>query len=94
MQYVLHPGLEKPNVSFDVYKRFRETFSGTLMINGGLNIESAVEYLQDGCADLASFGCLFLANANLPELVAAGIATDSLNPGDFPAKHSICDADL
>jgi 2,4-dienoyl-CoA reductase-like NADH-dependent reductase (Old Yellow Enzyme family) len=68
-------------VSFDVYKRFRESFSGTLMINGGLSIESAVEYLQNGCADLASFGCLFVANANLPALVAAGVATDSMNSG-------------
>lgn len=78
---LLATGLEKPNVSFDTFRRFRQTFSGTLMVNGGISVEAAQQYVADGTADLVAFAGLFIANANLPALVAAGFSTDKLNPG-------------
>lgn len=72
--------LDKPNFKTDVFRYFRKHFKGTLMINGGLSPEKANKYVEDGTADLASFGVLFLANANLPELVATG---QELNQGGW-----------
>ena len=51
------------------------------MINGGISIEAAEKYVEDGVGDLVSFGGLFIANANLPQLVAAGFGTAQMNPG-------------
>ena len=34
------------------------------------------EYVADGTADLVSYGALFLANANLPALIATGKPID------------------
>lgn len=36
----------------------------------------AAEYIKDGTADVVSFGVLFLANANLPDLLRAGKELD------------------
>lgn len=72
--------LDKPNFDTDVFRYFRKYFKGTLMINGGLSPEKANEYVEDGTADLVSFGVLYLANANLPELLASG---QELNQGGY-----------
>lgn len=45
-----------------------------------LEILQADEYVADGTADLVAFGVPFLANANLPELLAHGSA---LNAGGW-----------
>lgn len=42
------------------------------MINGGISPSKAEEYIQEGVADLAAFGVLYLANANLPHLLKEG----------------------
>lgn len=75
-------GLSEPNLKTDVFKFFRERYSGSLMINGGLAIEQGNAYCADGTADLVSFGSPFIANANLPELVAAGYGHGQLNAGE------------
>lgn len=72
--------LDKPNFEADVFRYFRKYFKGTLMINGGLTPDQATEYAEDGTADLVSFGVLYLANANLPELLATG---QELNQGGW-----------
>lgn len=72
--------LDKPNFDIDVFRYFRKYFKGTLMINGGLSPEKANEYVEDGTADLVAFGVQFLANANLPELLATG---QELNQGGW-----------
>lgn len=64
--------LDKPNFDTDSLRYFRQYFKGTLMVNGALTPEKATEYVEDGTADLVSFGVLFLANANLPDLIATG----------------------
>ena len=40
----------------------------------------AAEYVKDGIADLVAFGVLYVANANLPELIASG---KELNQGGW-----------
>ncbi|PNH11896.1 putative 12-oxophytodienoate reductase 12 [Tetrabaena socialis] len=76
-----------PNVSFDVFRHFRSIFSGTLMINGGLGIETGEQYVSEGVADLVSYGGLFIANANMPALVAAGVKTGGLNPAGYDPRN-------
>eukprot|EP00195_Chlamydomonas_chlamydogama_P001227 CAMPEP_0202922876 /NCGR_PEP_ID=MMETSP1392-20130828/78154_1 /ASSEMBLY_ACC=CAM_ASM_000868 /TAXON_ID=225041 /ORGANISM="Chlamydomonas chlamydogama, Strain SAG 11-48b" /LENGTH=357 /DNA_ID=CAMNT_0049616529 /DNA_START=311 /DNA_END=1384 /DNA_ORIENTATION=- len=76
-------GLQAPHVGFDVFERFRERYTGTLMINGGLSVESAESYISRGKADLASFGVPFIANPRLPALVAEGKRSADLNPAGW-----------
>lgn len=45
----------------------RKKFEGTLILNGGYDARSATQTIEDGLADLISFGVLFLANPDLPE---------------------------
>lgn len=45
---------------------FRPFFSGTLICNNGLTPDTALEKIQEGEADLVSFGRLFIANPDLP----------------------------
>lgn len=84
--YFRFAGLEKPNVAADVWQHFRKGYKGTLMANGGLSIEAGQQLVKDGVADLISYGVPFIANASLPDLIAAGYATSQLNPGGFDAK--------
>ncbi|KAH7284192.1 hypothetical protein KP509_34G043100 [Ceratopteris richardii] len=72
--------LEKPNFNVDVFQYFRKYYKGILMINGALSPEKANQYVEEGTADLVAFGVLFLANANLPELLATG---QELNQGGW-----------
>ena len=45
----------------------RNKFEGTLILNGGYDAGSGTRAIEDGLADLISFGVLFLANPDLPE---------------------------
>ena len=45
----------------------RKKFEGTLMLNGGYSARSGNDAIEEGLADLISFGVLFLANPDLPE---------------------------
>eukprot|EP00250_Pteridium_aquilinum_P007415 c17137_g1_i1 orf=218-1408(+) len=78
--YYKFAGLQKPHFDTDIFRYFRKYFKGTLMINGGLTPEKANEYVEDGTADLVAFGVPFVANANLPELLATG---QELNQGGW-----------
>ncbi|EFJ17318.1 hypothetical protein SELMODRAFT_178917 [Selaginella moellendorffii] len=73
-------GLDKPNFETDVFQFFRKHFKGTLMINGGIQPQKAEEYVEEGTCDLVCFAVLFIANANLPQLLAAG---QELNMGGW-----------
>jgi N-ethylmaleimide reductase len=48
-------------------KRFRNNFSNLLIRNGGYNKERAKEVLENGEADLVSFGTPFISNPDLTE---------------------------
>ncbi|CAM6116659.1 unnamed protein product [Calypogeia fissa] len=75
--------LTEPNFKIDVWEFFRKHYKGSLMINGGLSPEKADEYVANGTADTVAFGVIFLANANLPELLASG---SELNNGGWETK--------
>lgn len=45
----------------------RSTFPRTLILNGGYNAQIGTAAIEDGNADLISFGTPFLANPDLPE---------------------------
>ncbi|KXZ54249.1 hypothetical protein GPECTOR_5g34 [Gonium pectorale] len=85
--YYRFVGLPGPNISFDPFRRFRSAgYKGNLGINGGLGVEQGESYVAEGVADLVIYGVPFIANANLPDLVAAGVKTAGLNAGGFNMK--------
>lgn len=51
----------------EVAKHFRKIYKGTIIINRGFNKETANKVLNDGDADLVSFGVPFIANPDLVE---------------------------
>jgi len=63
----------------EVAKHFRKIYKGTLIINRGFNKEAAEKIINDGDADLVSFGVPFIAN---PDLVARFKINASLNTPD------------
>jgi len=56
-----------PGAIQEVAKHFRKIYNGTIIINRGFNKETAIRVLNDGDADLVSFGVGFLANPDLVE---------------------------
>ncbi len=62
-----------------VAKHFRPLYKGTLIINKGFNKETANKVLEQGDADLVSFGVPFLAN---PDLVKRFETDAELNQPD------------
>ncbi|KAG2428686.1 hypothetical protein HXX76_011391 [Chlamydomonas incerta] len=84
--YFRFVGLSEPNIKFDAFRLFRNIYTGALMVNGGLSVEQGEELVKSGTADLVAYGVPFIANANLPALVAAGVKSAGLNPGGFDAK--------
>lgn len=53
----------KPRVT----EKLRQTFKGTLMVNGGLTREIGEKLLKDSTADLVCYGMPFIANPDLVE---------------------------
>ncbi len=51
----------------EVAKHFRKIYKGIIIINRGFTKETAAKVLQDGDADLVSFGVPFIANPDLVE---------------------------
>ncbi|OIT02741.1 12-oxophytodienoate reductase 1 [Nicotiana attenuata] len=51
----------------DCLKSIRMAFEGTLIASGGYNKTKGDEAIAESCADLVSFGRLFLANPDLPK---------------------------
>jgi 2,4-dienoyl-CoA reductase-like NADH-dependent reductase (Old Yellow Enzyme family) len=56
-----------PALSRDFLRKFRESYSGTLILAGSLDKRRAEQFLQDGLIDLAAFGQPFIANPDLVE---------------------------
>ncbi|MBV8201605.1 MAG: alkene reductase, partial [Acidobacteria bacterium] len=57
----------------------RRAFRGPLVINGGLDRDSAEAALRNGDGDAAAFAVMFLANPDLPERFAAGASFNLLD---------------
>lgn len=69
-----HGGIKVPT------QILRTLFSGTLMVNGGYDLERGNAVLSSKKADLVSFGIPFIANPDLPQRFALNVP---LNPPDF-----------
>jgi N-ethylmaleimide reductase len=67
----------------DLVKRSREIFSSILIRNGGYNKERAQEVLENGEADLISFGTPFISNPDFPERIKKGVALNAPLPDFF-----------
>lgn len=63
-----------PDAVQEVAKHFRQIYKGTIIINRGFNKETATKVLNNGDADLVSFGVPFLANPDLVERFRANAA--------------------
>ena len=68
-----------PDAIQQVAKHFRKIYNGTIIINRAFTKETANQTLNEGDADLVSFGVPFLAN---PDLVARFKADAILNQPD------------
>lgn len=60
--------------SFDALRVVRGHYSGVLIANGSIDLDSAEHLLADGHADAVAFGREFLANPDLPLRAAAHAA--------------------
>jgi len=56
-----------PHTIQHVAKHFRPIYKGTLMINNGFTQKTANKVIEDGLADLVSFGKLYISNPDLVE---------------------------
>jgi N-ethylmaleimide reductase len=63
----------------------RERFDGALILNGGYDVLSAEQVIEDGLADMVSFGVPFIANPDLPRRFATGA---SLNAPDSTTYYA------
>lgn len=63
----------------EVARHFRKIYKGTIIINRGFTKETAQKVLDEGDADLVSFGVPFIANPDLVERFKADV---SLNTPD------------
>ncbi len=69
-------------VDFD-YTGLKKAFGGTYIANGGYDRERAEAVLEEGRADLVSFGASYLANPDLPERLKADSPLNDPDPSTF-----------
>lgn len=55
-----------PHAEPHIARRYRPRYSGTLMINSSFNQARGNRVIEEGLADLVSFGKLFISNPDLP----------------------------
>jgi len=67
----------------EVAKRYRPLYDGTIIINRGFNKATASQVLNDGDADLVSFGVPFIANPDLVERFKADAPLSQADPLTF-----------
>jgi N-ethylmaleimide reductase len=63
--------------------QIRGKFDGTLILNGGYDATSGSGVIEDGLADLVSFGTPFLANPDLPGRFRRGAPLNCEDPSTF-----------
>jgi N-ethylmaleimide reductase len=88
-----------------VLHHFRALYSGSLILNVGLNARHGEELLQQGLGELVAFGRDFIANPDLVERIRRGAALNEQRPEgyygdsaagytDYPTLHVKDAADL
>src|SRR5207302_10217380 len=68
------------NVDFDYHGLFRPLFPGSYLRGGGLTQAAADDLLENGAADAAVFGALFVANPDLPRRFERNAVLNSPDP--------------
>ncbi|MBD3903292.1 alkene reductase [Chryseobacterium sp. Ch-15] len=78
-----------PNAVQEVAKHFRKIYKGTIIINRAFTKETATKVLEDGDADLVSFGVPFLANPDLVERFKTDAPLNAPNQDTFYTPGAI-----
>jgi N-ethylmaleimide reductase len=65
------------------YESLKDAFGGTYIANGGYTRERAEAVLEEGRAELVSFGASYLANPDLPEKLMANAPLNDPDPSTF-----------
>ncbi|WP_042263216.1 alkene reductase [Paraburkholderia heleia] len=66
-----------------IIKLMRRRFNGVLMLAGGYTLETAIQAIESGRADLIAFGRPFIANPDLPARLRAALPLNEADPGTF-----------
>jgi len=74
---------EHPNLEADVISFYGAQFNNTVIANGGYNQESGNAEIENGEADLISFGVPFLANPDLPRRFEQGAELNNPDKATF-----------
>lgn len=73
LHLVDHSAMGAPPVPAELKKNLRSAFSGTCIMTGGFNAQSAEETLGNKSADLIGFGRPFISNPDLVERMKNGV---------------------
>ena len=65
------------------FQFFRKHYKGILIANGGFELESAIEIIEEGTADLVSFGKKYIANPDLVRRFREGLTLEDADPETF-----------
>ncbi|MBB2931396.1 alkene reductase [Paraburkholderia silvatlantica] len=66
-----------------IIKLMRRRFNGVLMLAGGYTLETAIQAIESGRADLIAFGRPFIANPDLPARLRAALPLNEADPSTF-----------
>ncbi|MBL0741052.1 alkene reductase [Chryseolinea lacunae] len=66
-----------------LFENFRKIYKGTIMANGGFTLEKANQLLEDGYADIISFGTLYISNPDLVERFRTNANLNDADPATF-----------
>jgi len=72
-----------PNAVQQIAQHFRPIYKGTLMINNGFSFETATRVIEEGHADLVSFGKLLISNPDLVERFKQNAALNNWDEDTF-----------
>lgn len=76
----LSPEEHKPR---KVFETFRKIYKGTIMANCGFTLATANQLLEDGYADIISFGTLYISNPDLVERFRTNATLNESDPASF-----------
>ena len=79
----LESDLKEGDVLKDNAQRFRPSFKGAMIANGGFDLAKAEMIIENEGADLVSFGRLFIANPDLPERLRLGKPLNQPDPDTY-----------
>ncbi len=75
--------IDSPNIVKNVSEHFRKIYKGTIISNGGFDMDKGNSYLEAGHSDLISYGRPFISNPDLPERFAKGAELNTYDHTKF-----------